>query len=195
MRKLEDKARRAVADKASAAQRQKAVATSAPILDCLVPAELNSIGIGNLVFSRALPDGRVAMAVFLLDIFCLGVKNATYATLEADVHAQHVEALRETGSFVVVAPAYFRKLVEGGVAYAKDLGFAPHPDYAVARQIFGLVDTALCEQEFLYGQNGKPYYVAGPRETLSQSRAIVEQLQRRQGGGDYLVPLAGPTVG
>jgi hypothetical protein len=192
--KLKDKARRAVADKASAAQRQKALAASAPILDCLVPAELNQHGIGNLVFSRALPDGRVAMAVFLLDVFCLGVKNATYATLEADVYARHLTGLSETGRLLATDPACFRKLVEGGVAYANALGFKPHPDYAVARQIFGDLETASCDQEFVYGRDGKPCHVSGPSETLSQSRAIVEQLQRYPGGADYPVPVAGPGV-
>jgi hypothetical protein len=51
---------------------QIALAGNAPIYECLVPANLFERGIGNLIFSRSLPDGRMALATFLLDVFCLG---------------------------------------------------------------------------------------------------------------------------
>jgi hypothetical protein len=86
-------------------------------------------------------------------------------------------------------PACFRKLVEGGVAYAHELGFDPHADYAVASQIFGDVESTDCPTRFEYGHEGKPFYISGPHETATQVRNIVEQLERRLGPGnfDYLV--------
>jgi hypothetical protein len=51
------------------------VATHAPIRESLVPANLFQQGIGNLLFNRSLPDGRLALGAFLLDVLCLGVKN------------------------------------------------------------------------------------------------------------------------
>ena len=44
--------------------------THAPIHECLVPASLFEQGLGNLVFSRALPDGHIAISVFLLAHVC-----------------------------------------------------------------------------------------------------------------------------
>lgn len=190
--KLKEKARRSNADKALAVQHQQALTTTAPILECLVPDTLYEQGIGNLVFSRSLPNGRVASVIFLVDVFCLGVKNAMPAVLERDTYDRNVERLSENGRYVPTDPASFRKLVEGAVAYADNLGFKPHASYAMASRIFGQVDAASSTQEFVYGCNGKPYYVNGPNETPSQARAIVEQLQRQPGGADYLVSLGGP---
>jgi hypothetical protein len=82
-------------------------------------------------------------------------------------------------------PACFRMLVEGSVAYAQDLGFSPHPDYALASQIFGDVQVADCSTRFAYGHDGKPFYVSGPNETEAQVKAILDQLRRRVGGGNY----------
>lgn len=192
--KLKDKTRRAQADKAAAAQRQKVLATTAPIRDCLVPADLYEHGLGQLVFSRALPDGRIAMAIFLVDIFCLGVKNALHATLESDVYAERIGELTQFTRYEPMPPACFRKLVEGAVAYARSLGLAPHADYAVARQIFGAQEVASCEHEFVYGRNGKPFYVAGPNETPSQSRAILEQVRRHVGDADHQVQVGSKPV-
>jgi hypothetical protein len=162
---------------------------NAPIRESLVPAKLFELGIGNLVFSRSLPDGRLALAMFLLDVFCLGIKNASLATVARAEYAQHVTDWRVKEQLQPMDPACFRKLVEGGVAYALELGFSPHVDYADARQIFGDVQAAACPTPFEYGHEGKPFYVSGPNETLAQARAIVDQLDRRRGAGnfDYLV--------
>jgi hypothetical protein len=166
--------------------------TNAPIRDCLVPANLFELGIGNLVFSRSLPDGRLALATFLLDVFCLGVKNAFLATVSRAEYAQRVTDWRVKEHFQPMDPACFRKLVEGGVAYAVELGFSSHVDYADARQIFGDVQAAACPTRFEYGHDGKPFYVSGPHETPTQVQAIIDQLDRRRGARnfDYLV-LAG----
>ena len=190
--KLKEKARRTNTDKASALQRQLALAATAPIRKCLVPDNLNEQGIGMLVFGRTLPGGRIAAAMFLVDVFCLGVKNASLAVLSSDAYAQTVESMSHHGHYAGMDPASFRKLVEGAVSYADNLGFPPHPDYAVARRIFGDVDAASSTQTFAYGRNGKPFYVNGPDETPSRVREIIERLQRQPGGADYMV--GGPPI-
>jgi hypothetical protein len=168
---------------------QIARAAQFPIHEALIPAELFERGIGNLLFSRSLPDGHMAVAAFLLDVFCLGVKNAFVAVVARDEYTRRLSHWSTRESLQPMQPACFRKLVEGGVAYAQDLGFSPHQDYAVASQIFGDLENAPCPTRFVYGHDGKPLYVSGPHETATRVRAIVEQLQHRLGTGnfDYLV--------
>ena len=168
---------------------QIAGAANAPIYESLAPAKLFELGLGNLVFSRSLPDGRIALGVFLLDIFCLGVKNAFFANLARDEYARRLRSWSAAESLQPMQPACFRKLVEGGVAYAHELGFNPHVDYAEASQIFGDVQATDCPTHFEYGHDGKPFYISGPHEAATQVQTILEQLQRRLGAGnfDYLV--------
>jgi hypothetical protein len=161
------------------------LAANSPIYEALAPAKLFELGMGNLVFSRSLPDGRIAMGVFLLDIFCLGVKNAFFAIVDRDEYARRLRSWTTAESLQPMQPACFRKLVEGGVAYAHELGFDPHADYDAARQIFGDVQATDCPTHFKYGRDGKPFYISGPHETATQVRAIVEQLQRRLGPGNF----------
>jgi hypothetical protein len=174
---------------AGATAPQIATAANAPIHESLVPAKLFELGMGNLVFSRSLPDGRIALGVFLLDIFCLGVKNAFFAIVARDEYAKRLSSWSAAESLQPMPPACFRKLVEGGVAYAHELGFNPHADYDEARQIFGDVQATACPTHFEYGHDGKPFYISGPHETATQVRTIFEQLERRLGPGnfDYLV--------
>jgi len=106
-----------------------------------------------------------------------------------DEYAQRLRRCSTAESLQPMSAACFRKLVEGGVAYAHDLGFRPHRDYAVTSQIFGDLESTACPTRFEYGHEGKPFYVSGPHETCTQVQAIVEQLERRLGTGnfDYLV--------
>ncbi len=164
---------------------QMALAVKAPVHECLVPANLFEQGLGNLVFSRSLPDGRIALAVFLLDVFCLGVKNAFFGIVGRSEYVKRRNNWLPSENLRPMDPACLRKLVEGGVAYAHDLGFEPHEDYAVARQIFGDAPSSECPTSFEYGHDGKPFYISGPHETATQVRTILDQLQRRLGPGRF----------
>jgi len=172
---------------AAARAHEWTVAAHAPIADVLFAPTLFEVGVGSVWLSRQLPDGRYAFAGIVVDVFCLGVKNALYNIMEeaeyraawTRVQATSEEALERQ------EPACARKLVEGAVAYAKDLGFKPHPDYRIARLIFGDIDTADCPIEFTFGWQGKPLYTNGPNENAAMQRRIVNQLARRCGPGGY----------
>ncbi len=53
-----------------------AAAAAYPIVDCLATTDLAGEGMGWVLLSRELPDGGVALAIFLIDRYCLGVKDA-----------------------------------------------------------------------------------------------------------------------
>jgi hypothetical protein len=48
------------------------------------PPNLFQLGIGTVVIVRYKSGGRVEAGVFLLDVFCLGVKNAFFNQLHED---------------------------------------------------------------------------------------------------------------
>ncbi|HYN78706.1 MAG TPA: hypothetical protein VES73_13050 [Lamprocystis sp. (in: g-proteobacteria)] len=170
-----------------------AVAAHAPIADCLVPIPLFEAGIGTVWVSRRLPDGRYALTGFLLDVFCLGVKNALYKIMEEGEYQARMDVIRSGEPQEVERrdAAYVRKLVEGALAYAQALGFDPHPDYRIARLIFGDIEVADCPDEFTFGYQGKPFYVNGPNETPAMQRRIMKQLEQQcgPGGSNFLTEL------
>src|SRR5437762_10601625 len=66
---------------------QIATASKAPIHEALVPAKRFVVGIGNLFFSRGLAAWHIALGCFPLDVFCLGVKNASVTIVGRDGRA------------------------------------------------------------------------------------------------------------
>ncbi|WP_347273217.1 hypothetical protein [Candidatus Kuenenia sp.] len=162
-----------------------------PVYECLVSREILDIGIGNVLFSRILPNDKIAVIILTVDVYCLGVKNAFYRVISK---AEYNDTLREQHNlkdkiqFAEKEPSWIRKLVEGSVSYAKNLGFNPHPDYMKARMLFGDVDPNECAEEIEFGKGGKPFYVAGPRENFTQQKTIINQLTRVCGedGFEYM---------
>lgn len=128
-----------------------------------------------LLLARALPRGELAGASFLVDVRCLGVKNAFHRGVSPQEWAQLVQSF----SFQETDPACLRKLVEGAVDYARDLGFAAHPDYAGAARLFGSIKAAACPLRYSDGKEGKPVYMSGPDDTPQHARRIVETVVRR----------------
>jgi hypothetical protein len=157
----------------------------APILECLMTEEIFDGGIGQVIVSRMAGSGLVAAGVFLVDIFCLGVKNAFPMLQPRAKYEHYIGMTKQQSPLVQIEPAYAKKLVEDAIAYARDLGFEPHEDYRVARKVLHDIDTTVCEEQFTFGKNGKPFFVSGPNDSPQRSRQIIEILERRCGSGGY----------
>ena len=171
-----------------------AQAVKSPIHECLMTKEIFEFGIGHVIVARKMPAGLIGVSNFLLDVYCLGVKNAFYATLTQEQYEERIEYLEQNGDLESIHPSCARKLVEGGVQYARDLGLMPHKDYAKARKIFGDIDPEACPREFEYGRDGMPLYVNGPNDTQEKSRQIIDHLTKRLGPDEfhYIVGVEDP---
>ncbi len=61
-----------------------------PIYECLVPSGLFETGLGTIIVTRRTPGGEIAISAFVVDVFCLGVKNALFKLAsEQDYHTQN----------------------------------------------------------------------------------------------------------
>jgi len=166
---------------------------NAPIHECLIPESLFDMGIGNVIVSRKLPNGFIGAAFFLVDVFCLGVKDAFYDVMSPAEYDEKLASLQHE-TFRALHPTCARKLVEGAEAYARDLGFQPHPDYQIARRIFGDLDATACPTRYTFGKDGKPFFMSGPYDTPARCRKIIDTLTGRCGpeGFHYTVAVGGP---
>jgi hypothetical protein len=141
-------------------------------------------GVALALAARAERNDGICVCGYLVDTFCLGVKNV--------IGPQRLRR-RDLSSFVRTyfmaypAPAIpvplelAQHLVLGAVDYAAGLGFSPHHDFEAARGQLGILDEP-CAISF--GRNGRPLYVAGPYD---DPRAVMATLRRRFGGDGFSV--------
>lgn len=138
---------------------------------------------GMVVVCRYKTDGSAEAGVFLVDMWCLGVKNAFYTRFHSPADQQ--KELNRMFRGMVPEPepaANGRKLVEGAVAYAKSLGFAPASDYKKGARVFGGIQVKDATASYTFGKDGMPYYIAGPDDNSVRILAI---LQKRMGDSGF----------
>ena len=154
---------------------------------------LFEIGKGHLAIARYKSDGRVEAGVFLMDVYCLGVKDAFFRQFSAAEFQEFLEDIfiRSCGSLPVEqSGAWGRKLVEGAVEYARRLGFSPHPDFKQGAKVMGGINPKDCSETFVFGSDGKPLYIAGPYDGEAKRNAILRTLTKQLGpqGFHFILP-------
>jgi hypothetical protein len=161
-----------------------------PMHGCLLQEGLFERGNGVLVLARLRAEGDLIVAIFLVDAFCLGVKDVIFRPMELSQYEMLVEESAEIAPLLPVDPAYGRKLLREAAAYAQSIGFRPHRDYGAAEGLFGDVSADACETAFRFGRDGKPLYFPGPHDTLVQVDRRIDQLEQRLGpeGFDTILP-------
>ena len=149
-------------------------------------------GIGQVVICRYKSGGRVETGSFLVDVHCLGVKDAFFRVYqEGDFHEDCLARYFPDGLPAPKPAAWGRKLVEEAARYAASLGFSPHSDYKKGAKVFGGVDAAECDEEFVFGKGGKPCYVQGPYDGGAKAERILATLRAKLGddGFHYIIPM------
>ncbi len=155
-----------------------------PFFECWINNNWQELGIATVLVARLQPSGKVIVAGYLVDIYCLGVKDAlTRFSMSVDEFREFVFSFCERmgAEAEECTPAFAQNLVYGAVEYAEDLGFKPHKDYDFTRYILDPAD----EIEYIdieFGKNGKPFLVRGPFDDFERNIAI---LNRTVGEGNY----------
>lgn len=154
--------------------------------------EIEQAGIGRVLIARRREPGWWEVGAFVLDVWCLGVKEASVFECEADEFDDMICEEFPEGDGGEIEPACARALVEGAVAYAQSLGFLPHRDFRKARKVFGSLKATDCTRTFTFGREGRPCFVAGPDDDEARISRVLAVLTARCGrdGFDYEDALA-----
>src|SRR5262249_42425399 len=115
---------------------------------------------------------------FLVDTFCLGVKNAfcNEGLGRRQIEDQLIPGCYQNGEPTRVGINYVKEIIYGAVDYARSLGFEPHPDFELSRHVLGSEEIGWTRNLTFGGPEGKPLYVAGPDD---DAVTILQKLRQR----------------
>lgn len=146
------------------------------------PVEASAGGIVSVLVARREARHRVSACGYLVDTFCLGVKDAVGPKI-MDHHGLHgfvSEYFKAHLAPPVEVPLELAQhLVFGAVDYARNLGFEPHADFEAAA---GHLGSWVGPSAIGFGRDGKPFYVEGPYDDTS---AVMKTLERTVGHGNF----------
>ena len=167
-----------------------AVAARSPVERSIRTAALFEVGIGHVILTKRLPTNAIGCAFFLVDVYCLGVKDVFYKEMAPSEFDQVLADLAAKRQDVVeIEPSSALKLVKGSVDFAAKSGLAAAKDYRVIARIFGDIDADRSSDVFPFGKDGKPLFIEGPNDTAARKREITRSLDRHRGpeGWDYVL--------
>jgi hypothetical protein len=142
----------------------------------------DSFGLVGVLVTRQERHARVRLCGWLVDVYCLGVKDVVGPRVMDERHAADF-----SGSFFAAYQArpleapleLARHLVFGAVEYARSLGFEPTRGFAATT---GELGSWAGPSAIRFGRDGKPFFVQGPHDNAD---AVLETLERSVGRGNF----------
>jgi len=165
-------------------------AAHAPIQHCFLTEAVFDLGMGALVLARGATPHHLALSSFLVDVFCLGIKDVMFESVESEVFEMFMEATDAGSPLVPVDPSDACKLLRDLAAWSQSIGFAPHRDFAAVERIFGDVSVDASDAVFRFGRDGKPVYIPGPYDTAPLIRRRIARLQKFLGDDGFGFEMA-----
>lgn len=167
--------------------RQKA--RNLPIHECMVNNNWNEHGMATVMVTRKHTNGNFTSAIFLVDIFCLGVKDTTFQfNMQPDEYEDYVNHFINRGDCQTIDYVLAHNIVYAGLAFAEEFEFKPHRDFTSTTRFMLDEDTDDIELiDIECGKEGKPCYVITPGDTDQKVDRIIDQLERTAGENNFFL--------
>jgi len=134
------------------------VMRSLPVDKCYINPDWKEQGMAHVVIVRRRPDGKFAMVVYLVDTFCLGVKDAFWRTsLDKSELDAMIKNFEERIGIEECDYATAHNLILGAIEFAEEGGIKPCKEWMLGQ--YGLDEDTddIPLIEFDYGLEGKHF--------------------------------------
>src|SRR5436309_8504125 len=137
-----------------------------PVFECLISDnwQKDDLGLVQILLARQQPDGDICFGTYLVDKYCLGLKN-TFAN--AGFSRARYENEVRTRIFRHTVPVecpveLAHQMIYGSIEYAERFGFHPEKDFALSQYLLAPRGELEEPYQLTFGRNGKPLFIAGP---------------------------------
>ena len=140
------------------------------ISKCFVSNDITICGEGHVVVSRLQKSGKISAAFYLVDIYCLGVKDSFYRLrLDEDEFEEMIDRMVpyniEECSYEVA-----HNWIYGAIAFAEEAGIKPDKSFNLTQYMLEEDTDEVPLIEYEFGRNGKHFLVA--KNKLEASRYL-----------------------
>ncbi|MDA3614768.1 hypothetical protein [Polluticaenibacter yanchengensis] len=159
----------------------KARARKLPLGTSYISSDWKESGLANILITRKHVNGNVTVGAYLVDLYCLGVKQCYYFF---NLSPHQFDDILTEGD-VAIDYNTVHNILYGAVEYAEELGFKPAKDWSIAEFILEPDDDNVPLVDIEFGRDGKPFFVPGPGDQQYKIMDILNTLVKNVGIGNF----------
>ena len=155
-----------------------------PLHKCLINEIWQESGMATIIISRLHTNGYITYGIYLVDLFCLGVKDTVYQfNMPEFEFDQYVKEFSDHEKLISCDYVLAHNIIFGSIEFADEFGFSPHKDFTnISEYILEEDDEKIDLMDIEFGKHGKPLVVA---EFGNEPVSVISQLEKTAGPGNY----------
>ena len=148
---------------------------------CYVSDAITKAGEGSIIVSRLHTGGRVSIGMYLVDAYCLGLKDSFCRLRIEDYELEDIVS-HPNQKFRECSYEEAHNWIYGAIDWAEEAGIKPHKSWALTRYMLeeDTEDVPLLDLEF--GHEGKHLLMANDQRELNYYLPLLE---KNLGEGNY----------
>lgn len=162
-------------------------ARTLPLYECIINEDWKESGLCHIIVSRKHSNGNITLGMYLVDLNCLGIKDADYNfNIYEHEYLDILSQSADTMKMIKITYTLAHNIIFAGIEFAEEYGFKPCKAFNVAQYILE-EDTEDIELiDIKCGIDGKPAYMRGPFDDDAKVVRIIAQLDKSAGQGNYI---------
>lgn len=154
-----------------------------PVSACYRDKNWKEGGLVTILVVRRHPKETYTYGCYLVDMFCLGVKESFYEFSLSDIDLESLlRSYREKCDLEQVSYEEVHNMIYGAVAFAEEAGISPDKSFALTRYLLEEDTDDIPLIDYEYGRDGMHFLMAENRLELSKYQPLLE---KNLGTGHY----------
>ena len=160
--------------------RQKA--RSLKIGKCYISDDIEECGEGTIFVTRLHTGGKVSMALYLVDIYCLGVKDSTY---RLRMEEEEMQEYVSHGNIHKCSYEEAHNWIYGAIAFAEEGGIKPDKSFAMTQYMLEEDTDDIPLIEYAFGKDGKHFLIC---HSVQEANRYLPTLKKHLGNDvDFVI--------
>lgn len=162
----------------------KTRARNLPIGKCYINESWKQRGFATIIVTRNHTNGNFTFGVYLVDTFCLGVKDSMYDFNSYEKYLDLLDKFDKQHPMIEIDYSLAHNIIYGSLKYAASLGFKPAKSFEISQNILEEADARIKSSKIKFGFKGKPAIFVG---TEKHPENIIATLERSVGKGNFII--------
>lgn len=146
-----------------------------PVVECLIGENCQEVGMATIVVARRHTNGNYTLGIYLVDTFCLGLKDSVYKfNIKEEEYEEYKELLSVSSGMLVISYNEAHNIIYGAIAYAEELGIQPCKDFSLTQYLLEEDTDEIPLIEYTFGKDGKPCLIVASALEGSRYLPIIE---------------------